>query len=122
MNKKLKSVVLALFLSAGVESIENISHARTVRNNRWRMERRLNGSPKPPNQSIHQIPRTYSNDQSAFKDKIYTNNKSFDDSNNLDTRLRDLFGIDGYPEKRTLSDSIQTSLEYERLRRKMLAH
>lgn len=121
MNKKLKSVVLALFLCAGVESIENISHARTVRNNRWRMERRLNGSPKPLSQS-HEIPKRYSKDQSKFKAKMYTNNKNFNDGNNLDTQLRDLFGIGGYPEKKTLSDSIETSIEYERLRRKMLAH
>ena len=119
MSQKLKSVVLAVFLCAGVESIENISHARTVRDYRWRLEGRLNGSSKPQNQSS-QASKIYSNDQERIKDKIYTNNKNYQDSINIKTQLRDMFGIGAYPEQRTLLDSNEASVEHERLRRKML--
>ena len=120
MNRKQWSVVLVALLCAGYETIENISHARTVRDNRWRLERRqMNGSPKPLDQSP-QTPKIYSNDQERIKEKIFTNNKEYQDSMNIDTQLRDMFGIGSYPEQRILLDSNEASIEHERLRRKML--
>ena len=119
MSRKQGSLVLALLLFAGVESIEKIAHARTVEDPRSRFERQLNASPKPPNQS-RQTPKVYLNDQERIKEKAFTNNKEYQDSMNIDTQLRDMFGIGSYPEQRTLFDSNEASMEHERLRRKML--
>ena len=61
-----------------------------------------------------------SNDQSLMKEKFYSNNKEYIADN--ESQLNDLLGLPNYPEKRTLLDSIDVSLEHERLRKKMLAN
>ena len=61
-----------------------------------------------------------------IENKINTNNKSntntknYENSINIEGQLRDILGINSYPEKRTIYDSVEFSEEHERLRRKML--
>ena len=62
------------------------------------------------------------NDQAVLREKIYTNNKNFLDSNNLETFLEDMLGLNQYPEKRLLLDSNEASIEHNRLRKKMLSN
>ena len=68
---------------------------------------------------IEQRP-AYSNEQPLMQERIYMNNKPYEDSINIDTQLRDLFGLNLYPEERMLRDSLEASKEHERLRKKML--
>ena len=61
------------------------------------------------------------NEQEAMREKVYSNNKEYQDSINIETQLKEFFGIFLYPEKKFLLDSTEASQEHERLRKKMLA-
>ena len=52
---------------------------------------------------------------------IYTNNREYENSINIETQIRDILGIDSYPEKKTLLDSIEAKKYHEGLRKKMLS-
>ena len=106
MNKKLLLAVVIASISCSTASMEAVNANTKNWTRGIRLDRKI---------------RKTSQQKISNQNGIYTNNREYENSINIETQLMDVLGINNYPEKKTLLDSIEAKKYHETLRKKMLS-